>query len=141
MTDFDNNPGGSPPPYGAADPAPPAAVAASNTADERTWAMLGHLSAFSGVLIPFGSILGPLVIWLVKKDSLPFAAEHAKEALNFNITMANAGLIAGVLTLVLIGFLLLPVVLIAWVVLTVIAGIAANKGENYRYPFTLRLVN
>jgi uncharacterized Tic20 family protein len=72
---------------------------------------------------------------------MPFAAEHAKEALNFNITVGIAGIVAGILTLVLIGFLLLPLLLIAWVALTIMAGIAANKGEHYRYPFTLRLVN
>jgi uncharacterized protein len=110
------------------------------SSDEKTMAMLGHLSALSGFIIPFANIVAPLVVWQIKKDTMPFAAEQAKEALNFNITMSIAGVIAGVLCLVLIGFVLLPIVGIAWLVFTIIAGINASKGENYRYPFTLRLV-
>ncbi len=111
------------------------------SSDEKNMAMLGHLSALSGVLIPFGNIVAPLVIWQIKKDTMPFAAEQAKEALNFNITMSIAGIIAGILVLVLIGMVLLPIIGIAWLVLTIIGGINASKGENYRYPFTLRLVS
>jgi uncharacterized Tic20 family protein len=146
MSDIPESPTGAPPPPPPPGGAPQAAYAyssapAASQAEERNWAMAAHLSAFSGVLIPFGSILAPLVIWLVKKDTMPFVAEHAREALNFNITVALIGLVCALLTFVLIGFLLLPALLIAWVVLTVMAGVAASKGERYRYPFTLRLVN
>ncbi len=110
------------------------------SSDEKNMAMLGHLSALSGFLVPFANIVAPLVVWQLKKDTMPFAAEQAKEALNFNITVAIAAVIAGVLTLVLIGLILLPIIGIAWLVFTIIAGIAASKGENYRYPFALRLV-
>ena len=72
---------------------------------------------------------------------MPFAAEQAKEALNFNITAAIAAIVASISMIVLIGFLLLPVVVLAWLVLTIMGAMAANRGENYRYPFTLRLVN
>ncbi|AXK73550.1 DUF4870 domain-containing protein [Lysobacter sp. TY2-98] len=103
--------------------------------------MLGHLSSLSGLIVPFGNVLGPLVVWQIKKDTMPFAAEQAKEAVNFNITAALAAIVASVCMIVLIGFLLLPIVVIAWLVLTVMAGMAASRGENYRYPFTLRLIN
>lgn len=79
-------------------------------------------------------------MWLVKKDTMPFVADQGKEALNFNITVFIAAFVSGILTLVLIGFLLLIVVGIAWLVLTIMAALAANKGEAYRYPFTLRLI-
>ena len=109
--------------------------------EEKTWGMLAHLTSLSGLIIPFGSLLGPLVVWLVKKDTMPFVADQGKEALNFNITVAIAAIVSGVLTLVLIGFLLLAVVAVGWLVLTILATIEANKGVAYRYPFTLRLIN
>ena len=115
--------------------------------DERTWALLGHLSAFSAFIVAgLGCVLGPLVIWLVKRDTLPFAADQAKEALNFNITLAIVGVAMVLLTIVTFGFgalLAVPVgiiVGIAWLVLTIIATIKANEGVAYRYPFTLRLI-
>ncbi|MGH8081238.1 MAG: DUF4870 domain-containing protein, partial [Lysobacter sp.] len=79
-------------------------------------------------------------VWLVKKDTMPFVADQGKEALNFNITAAIAGIVSFLLTFVLIGLVLLPLVGLAWLVLTIMASIAANKGEEYRYPWTLRLV-
>ncbi|MFK3649103.1 DUF4870 domain-containing protein [Lysobacter enzymogenes] len=108
--------------------------------DEKTWGMLAHLSTLVGLIVPFGTILGPLVVWLIKKDTMPFVADQGKEALNFNITVIIAMIIGGILTLVLIGVLVMIVVGIAWLVLTIMAALAANKGETYRYPFTLRLV-
>lgn len=92
------------------------------------------------MIVPFGTILGPLVVWLMKKDTMPFVADQGKEALNFNITVLIAMIVGGILTLVLIGVLVMIVVGIAWLVLSIIAALAANKGESYRYPFTLRLV-
>jgi uncharacterized protein len=112
------------------------------SSDEKNMAMIGHLSALVGFTgIPFANIIAPLIVWQLKKDTMPFAAAQAKEALNFNITVAIAGIVAGLLMFVLIGFVLFPILVIAWLVFTVIAGIAASKGENYRYPFTLRLVS
>ncbi|MEH6416015.1 DUF4870 domain-containing protein [Pseudomonas sp. CGJS7] len=108
--------------------------------DEKTWGMLAHLSTLVGLLIPLGSVLGPLVVWLIKKDTMPFAADQGKEALNFNITVLLAMIVSVVLSIVLIGFLLMAVVGIGWLVLTIMAALAANKGEEYRYPWTLRLV-
>lgn len=108
--------------------------------DEKTWGMLAHLSTLVGLIVPFGTILGPLVVWLMKKDTMPFVADQGKEALNFNITVIIGMIVGGILTLVLIGVLVMIVVGIAWLVLTIMAALAANKGESYRYPFTLRLV-
>lgn len=112
----------------------------SPSSDDRTMAMLCHLAAFAGVIIPFGNIIGPLVIWLVKKDSSPYIDYHGKEALNFQIA-ATIYIIAAVLSMfVLIGFVLAPVVGIGVLVLTIIAAIKAKDGEEYRYPFIFRLL-
>ena len=126
-----------PPPY---DP-PPQATSQAGTAEERNWAMAAHLTALSTFLIPFGNVIGPLVVWLVKRDTMPLVADQGREALNFNITALGAFLISGILTVILIGFLMMAVVGVTWLVLTILAAIAASKGEAYRYPFTLRLVN
>ena len=111
------------------------------TQEEKTWGMLAHLSSLAGFVIPFGNVLGPLVVWLVKKDTMPFVADQGKEALNFNITVAIAAIISCILMIIVIGFLLLAVVAVGWLVLTILAAIESNKGEAYRYPFTLRLIN
>lgn len=113
-----------------------------NTAssDERTMAMLCHLAAFAGVVIPFGNIIGPLVIWLIKKDSSPYIDYHGKEALNFQIAFTIYMLISLLLMMVLIGFILLPVLGIAGLVLMIIAAIKAKDGEQYRYPYIFRLL-
>ncbi len=108
--------------------------------EERTMGMVAHLISLVGFVIPFGNIIGPLVIWLMKKDTMPFVDDQGKEALNFNITIAIAAVVSGILTLVLIGFIMMIVVGIAWLVLTIIAAMKANAGEMYRYPFTLRLI-
>lgn len=109
--------------------------------ESRMWAMLAHLSAFSGFVIPFGNIIGPLVIWLVKRDEMSFVNDQAKEALNFNISMTIYMVVSGVLAFVLIGIPLLIVLGIAWLVLVILAAVKANEGMAYRYPLTLRLVN
>jgi uncharacterized Tic20 family protein len=111
------------------------------SAEEKTWGMLAHLSSLAGFIIPFGNVIGPLVVWLIKKDTMPFVADQGKEALNFNITVAIAAVISCILIFVVIGFLLLAVVAVGWLVLTILACIEANKGVAYRYPFTLRLIN
>lgn len=108
--------------------------------ESRMWAMLAHLSALSGFVIPFGNIIGPLLIWLVKRDEMSFVADQGKEALNFNISMTIYMLVSGVLIFVLIGIPLIIVLGIAWLVLAILAAVKANEGVVYRYPLTLRLV-
>ncbi len=105
----------------------------------RQWAMFAHLAAFAGFVIPFGNIIGPLIVWQMKKD-MPFVNAQGKEALNFQITVSIAVFLCMVLMLVVIGFLLLPLVVIASFVMTIIAALKANNGEDYRYPFAIRLI-
>ena len=106
----------------------------------RQWAMLCHFAAFLGLVFPFGSVLGPLILWQVKKDMDPLIDDQGKEALNFQITVAIAWLVCMVLGFVVIGFLLMVVLVIAALILTIIGGIKANKGIAYRYPLTWRLI-
>jgi uncharacterized protein len=110
------------------------------TAEERQWAMFAHLSALVGFIIPFGSVIAPLVIWQIKKAEMPFVDDQGKEALNFQITVLIAVVICIVLMFVLIGLLLMPLVGLAALIFTIIGGIKANNGEAYRYPLTLRLI-
>jgi uncharacterized Tic20 family protein len=109
--------------------------------EERSLGLACHLLAFVGMVFPFGNILGPLVIWLVKKDDSAFVDDQGKEALNFNITISIAGFVAFLLTFVVIGAFLLPIIGIFWLVMTIVAAVKANGGEYYRYPLTLRLLN
>ena len=108
--------------------------------DERTWGMLCHLIAFSGVIIPFGNIIGPLVIWLIKKDEMPFVNDQGKESLNFQITIFIAILVGVLLTFVLIGIPFLIVLSIFWLVVVIMASIKANDGVAYRYPYAIRFL-
>lgn len=103
----------------------------------RMWGMFCHLAGLVGYLpiLPlFGSIIGPLVVWLIKKDQYPFVDEQGKEAINFQITMTLYTIISALLLLTCIGIVLLPAVIIADIVLLVIASVKANDGYHYRYP-------
>jgi|LWDU01.1.fsa_nt_gi uncharacterized Tic20 family protein len=108
--------------------------------DERMWGMFCHLIAFSGYLIPLGNLLGPLVIWMIKKDEISFVDDQGKESLNFQLTMFIAFIVSGILTLVLIGFLMLAVLVIYQIVVVIMASIKANDGIRYRYPYTIRFI-
>jgi uncharacterized protein len=108
--------------------------------DTTNWAMFAHLSALAGFIIPFGNVLGPLIIWLTKGKEIEFVGNEAKEALNFQITVFLIAIVGWVLVFVLIGFLVLALLALADVILIILAAISASKGEPYRYPFTLRLV-
>ena len=109
--------------------------------DEQNWAMGCHLAALSGFIIPFGNIVGPLVIWLIKRAEMPQVEAHGKESLNFQITVLIAFVICLVLTLVLIGVVLMFVVGIGALVLTIMAAVKVSNGQfDYKYPFTLRLI-
>ena len=115
-------------------------VTDSPSKDERMWGMLCHLIAFSGYIIPFGSVLGPLIIWLIKKDEMPFVDDQGKESLNFQLTMMIAVIISLILVFVFIGFLLLGIIIIYQIVVIIIASIKANDGVKYRYPYTIRFI-
>jgi uncharacterized Tic20 family protein len=118
-------------------PEPPLPVETDK--DARTWAMLVHLSALGGGIVPMGHIILPLIIWQIKRE-YPFVNDAGKEAVNFNISVTIYMVIAAVLILAFIGIVLLPAIGIASVVLVIIAGLKANDGIAYRYPFTIRFI-
>jgi len=115
-------------------------VSSPSSKEERTWAMLCHLSALAGLVIPFGNIIGPLVIWLIQKDKIPAVNEHGKESLNFQITWSIAGVIAAFLTVIVIGFILLPAIGIFVLIMVIIASLKANNGESYQYPASIKFI-
>jgi len=109
--------------------------------DEQNWAMFCHLSALSGFLIPFGNVIGPLILWLIKKDTMPLVDQHGKEALNFQITVTIAMFISFLLMFVLIGIILVFVVGLGALIMTIMATVKVSNGElDYKYPFALRLI-
>ncbi len=91
--------------------------------------------------MPLGNILGPLIMFLIKKDEYPFGGDQAKEALNFNISCTLYLLISIALCVVIIGFVLLPILGIFWLVATIIAAVRSNEGVSYRYPLCIRFVS
>lgn len=102
--------------------------------DECNLAMLAHLLGI------FSGFIGPLVLWLVKREQASFVGEQANEALNFQITIALALFASVLLSIVIIGAFLIPLLLIANFVFCILAAISASKGKRYRYPLSLRLV-
>jgi uncharacterized protein len=115
---------------------------AAPTESERVRAMLAHLSALAGLVLPLiGNVLGPTAVAMTRRDESAFVSAHVREALNFNITVTLAAVVCTLLALVFIGLLLGTALFIAWLVLTLIAAIRASEGSLYRYPIALRLVN
>lgn len=112
-----------------------------STLNEKQWVLLSHLSGFAGFIFPFGNILGPLLVYLLKKDQSVVIAEHAKEALNFQITITIYYIIAGILIFVIVGGFLLAVLVVVQIVLMIKAALEADKGIYYRYPLTFRFIN
>lgn len=108
--------------------------------EERTYGMLCHLLALSTFIVPLGSILGPLVMWLIKKDQSPYVDAQGKESLNFQISIAIYAIVASILILILIGGILLIGIGIFWLVFVIIASTKANDGIVYRYPLTIRFL-
>lgn len=128
--------------YPQKDSAPAGVPTYVPTPDDRTWATLAHLSGLVAAWLGGFSFLGPLVIWLIKKDQSLFVADQAKEALNFQIAVTIAAWISVPLIWVFcIGLVMLAVVAIGSIVYSIIAALEANKGVYYRYPYTLRLIN
>jgi len=102
--------------------------------DSMNMAMLCHLLAI------FTGFLGPLIIWLIKKDDAPFVDDHGKEALNFQITVLIAMIVSGLLTFICIGFILMLAVWVVDLIFCIIAAVKASRGEAYRYPLAIRLI-
>ena len=108
--------------------------------DERLWAMFCHLSAFAGYIVPFGSILGPLVIWSIKKEQFPAIDEHGKEALNFQISIAIYMIISAILIVIVVGIFLLISLVVFRLILIIMASIKANNGEYFKYPLSIQFI-
>ena len=124
----------------AADDTTAAARAATVDETVRTTAAVVHLSTFAGLIVPFGSVIGPLAVWLTRRDRDPFIDQAGREALNFGITIAIYGTVLVVAALMLVGIPLLAIGVVAWVVLASLAAVKASQGQPYRYPLTLRLI-
>lgn len=111
--------------------------------DARLWGMICHLAGLGG-LIPIvpviGSVIGPLVVWQLKKDEFGFVDDQGKEALNFQISILIYAVVSGLLCFACVGFVLLPVVYIFDLIFLLIASVKANDGERYRYPLTIRFI-
>lgn len=113
----------------------------TSSRDVRTWNVLCHATALAGFFVPWaGHILGPLIVWLAKRGDSPEIDENGKESLNFQISMLIYNVIAGVLCLVLIGFIILAILHILNLVLVIVASIQASERKFYRYPMTIRLI-
>jgi len=108
--------------------------------DERMWATFAHLGVIAGFIIPFGNVIAPLIIWLTQRDKSTFVDLHAKEALNFQITVSIFAIGAAILTLIAIGLIFLILIGLAALVFGIMGAMKANQGEPYEYPWSLRLV-
>lgn len=108
--------------------------------DEKTWGMLCHLSGLAGCIIPFGNIIGPLVVYSLKRQEYDFVDDQGKESLNFQITMTIAFVVSAILVVIVVGLLLLVVVGLFALIFTVIGAVKAAQGEFYRYPLTIRFL-
>lgn len=111
-----------------------------NGKEERMWAMIVHLSAFLGFVVPLGNVLGPLIVWIIKKEDGAFFYGHGKEALNFNISVTIYAAISTLLILIFIGAILLGALFLVWAIFAIIAAVKANEGKEYRYPLTIRFI-
>lgn len=109
--------------------------------EARNWATVCHLGGLAFYVLPaLGHIVVPLVVWLLKKNDFAFVDDQGKEALNFQISVTLYLIVAAISVLACIGFVLVPVVLVAQVVLAILAAVRTSNGEYYRYPLTIRFV-
>ncbi|MEO5722338.1 MAG: DUF4870 domain-containing protein [Chthoniobacterales bacterium] len=116
-------------------------LSAPSLTNVRLWAVACHASALLGVFLHFpGHVLGPLIVWLAKRDESGELDAHGKEAVNFQLSMLLYTIISGVFCLVLIGFVFLAILWVLNAVLVIIASIKASDGKFYRYPMTIRFI-
>jgi uncharacterized Tic20 family protein len=127
-----------PPPVPAPSNQPPAGP--PSPTNDTSLAVLMQLLGFAGFIFPFGNIIAPLILWLIKRPESPLLDRAGKEVLNFQISYTIYVAVAGILCFVLIGLLILPVVFILWVVLMVVAAVRTGNGEEHKYPLTIRLL-
>lgn len=108
----------------------------------RQWGMFAHLSALSIFIgIPFGNLLGPFIIWILKKDEHPFIHDQVREALNFQLSLTIYAAVSGILLLLAVGLFLLIIIGLAAIVFPVVAAFKASEGASYRYPVTIRFLS
>ena len=116
-------------------------TSAQPTADERTWGMLCHLLALTTLIgVPLGSILGPMVMWLIKKNESAYVDRHGREAMNFGISTLIYALVCIPLCFVLIGIPMLVALGIFWLVMVILSAVRANDAKPVRYPLTIRFL-
>jgi uncharacterized Tic20 family protein len=127
-----------PPPVPESSGQPPAVP--PNPSTDNSLAVVMQLLGFAGFVFPMGNILAPLVLWLIKRTDSPYLDRIGKEAINFQISYTIYAIVAGLLCFVLIGLLIFPILFVAWVVLMVMAAVKTSNGEDYKYPFTIRLL-
>ncbi len=128
-----------PPPVPDPSSQPPAIPPASPSAD-NSLAVIMHLLGFAGFVFPFGNIIAPLILWLIKRTESPFLDRVGKEVVNYQLSYTIYAAVAGLLCLVLVGFLILPILFVVWVVFMIIAAVKTGNGEDYRYPGSIRLL-
>jgi uncharacterized Tic20 family protein len=122
-------------------PVAPSATTPAPAAVDTSMLVLLHLSFLAGLVFPFGgSVIAPLVFWLVKRNQCPVFDQHGKEAVNFQISMVIYLFVSFILCIVGIGFLMLLILPILMLVFSIIAAVKASSGEFYRYPLTIRLI-
>jgi uncharacterized protein len=109
--------------------------------DEKTLGIVCHLLGLATFVVPFGNILGPLILWLIKRADSPYLDAVGKEAVNFNISWTIYMIIAAVSIFALIGFLLLPLVGLLWLIFVIMGAMKASEGKFHRYPLTIRLIS
>lgn len=113
---------------------------ASISQDEKNWAMFCHIGVFAGFIIPFGNLIAPMVLWLMKKDEMPFVNFHGKEVINFQLTILIAVVVSWLLIFIVIGFLLLAVIGVFVVIVTIMGIVKTSQGEYYHYPLAIRFI-
>lgn len=112
-----------------------------NNSEEKNWGMFCHLAALAGYIIPFGNIIGPIIVWSMKKDEFSFVEDQGKESINFQLSMIIYFIISAILVLVGIGILLLIALGIFQLIIIIVAAMSANNGTAYRYPLNMRLIH
>lgn len=130
------------PPAPEPNPLPP--VTSTPSPEEKQWKVILHLSALAGVIVPCGNIIGPLVVWLIKKQEMPVLEPEGRKVLNFQIS-ATIYLIASVIIATVASCLIVPILLpiiigIGWIVYTIIGGIKASNNEAFEFPLTIKML-
>jgi len=108
--------------------------------EEQNFSMFCHLSALAGYIIPFGNIIGPLIIWSMKKDIYPEVDRQGKDSLNFQISMILWVIVAAFFILLVIGIFALIALGILHLIMIVVASVKSNNGERFRYPLTIEFI-